>query len=242
VTEPTAPLRFYDLCAADPAVRFSPYCWRTRMALAHKGLPFEAIPWRFTEKGALAASGQGLVPVLLDGERVVHDSWRIAIYLDEAYRERPTLLGRIVGRAHARFTKDWTERVVHPLIARLVLLDIFACIDPRDRAYFRESREARYGMPLERVVIPPKEGIAALHAALAPARATLEAQPFFGGDRPSFPDYCLFGAFMWARGVSALELLPDPEDPVRRWREGLLDAFGGMAREAPRAVTSAAGS
>src|SRR5205085_8508412 len=26
-----------------------------------KGLPFETIPWRFTEKDAIAASGQGLV-------------------------------------------------------------------------------------------------------------------------------------------------------------------------------------
>ena len=40
--------------------------------------------------------------------------------------------------------------------------------------------------------------VAALQTALAPARATLEIQPFFGGDRPTFPDYCLFGAFMWA--------------------------------------------
>ena len=46
----------HDLAGADPALRFSPYCWRTRMALAHKGLAVETIPWRFTEKAALAFS------------------------------------------------------------------------------------------------------------------------------------------------------------------------------------------
>jgi glutathione S-transferase len=40
----------YDLAGADPDLRFSPFCWRTRFALAHKGLPVETIPWRFTEK------------------------------------------------------------------------------------------------------------------------------------------------------------------------------------------------
>ena len=33
----------HDLAGADPAVRFSPYCWRVRMALAHKGLDVETI-------------------------------------------------------------------------------------------------------------------------------------------------------------------------------------------------------
>jgi hypothetical protein len=43
----------YELAGADENRRFSPYCWRIRMALAHKGLDVECIPWRFTEKDAL---------------------------------------------------------------------------------------------------------------------------------------------------------------------------------------------
>ena len=74
----------HDLAGADPALRFSPYCWRTRMALAHKGLAVETIPWRFTEKDALAFSGQGRVPVIRDGDRVVSDSWSIAEYLEDS--------------------------------------------------------------------------------------------------------------------------------------------------------------
>jgi glutathione S-transferase len=60
-------LQLYDLAGAEPERRFSPYCWRTKMALAHKGLPFDTIPWRFADKDVIAFSGQGRVPVLVDG-------------------------------------------------------------------------------------------------------------------------------------------------------------------------------
>ena len=81
----------YDLAGADPDLRFSPFCWRTRFALAHKGLPVETVPWRFTEKEAIAFSG-----------RVVSDSWSIAEYLEEFY-PNPTIFGGPIGLAHARF-------------------------------------------------------------------------------------------------------------------------------------------
>ena len=66
----------HDLAGADPDLRFSPYCWRSRYALAHKGLPVETIPWRFTDTNAIAFSGQGRVPVIKDGDKVVAE-WRI---------------------------------------------------------------------------------------------------------------------------------------------------------------------
>ena len=71
-------MQLYDLAGADLERRFSPYCWRIKLALMHKGLPFDTIPWRFTEKKAIAFSGQGRVPVLIDGDQVVFDSWKIA--------------------------------------------------------------------------------------------------------------------------------------------------------------------
>ncbi len=63
-------LKLYDLAGAEPDRRFSPYCWRIKMALAHKGLEFETIPWRFTDKDIdVAPAGKaGRVPVLVDGE------------------------------------------------------------------------------------------------------------------------------------------------------------------------------
>jgi len=72
----------YDLAGAEEDRRFSPYCWRSRLALAHKGLPVETIAWRFTEKEAIAFSGQGRVPVIIDNGKTVFDSWAIAEYLE----------------------------------------------------------------------------------------------------------------------------------------------------------------
>ena len=75
------PLKLYELVGTDASRPFSPFCWRTRMALAHKGLSAETIPWCFTEKSAIAPHGSEKVPVLLDRDRAVVDSWTIANYL-----------------------------------------------------------------------------------------------------------------------------------------------------------------
>lgn len=98
-------LQLYDLAGAEPERRFSPYCWRIKLALMHKGLPFDTIPWRFTDKDAIAFSGQGRVPVLIDGDEVVSDSWTIATYLEDAYADRPSLFrGDGGARSHGLST------------------------------------------------------------------------------------------------------------------------------------------
>ena len=225
-------MQMYDLAGADPAVRFSPYCWRIRMALAHKGLEVETIPWRFRDKEAIAFSGQGLVPVLRDGETVVHDSWAIADYLDKRYADRPALTDGAQGRALASFTRHFSQMVFAPIALKAVLLDIYEAIDAGDRDYFRKSREARVGKTLEAFVIGEDEARALMKPALAPMRALLQEQAFVNGDAPAFADYCLFGGFAWVRGVSRKQLL-DADDPVYAWRERMLDLFDGLARKAP---------
>lgn len=231
-----AGIRLYDLAGRDERVRYSPYVWRVKMALAHKGLPFETVPWRMRERDALAFSGQGLVPVMVDGDgTVVADSWRIACHLDDAYPDLPTLMGRVLGRAHAIFVKHWVERVIHPAMSRIIMPELLTVVDEGDLAYFRETRERRFGMSLEAWALPPGEGVAALCAALAPARATVEGQPYLGGGKPSFADHCLFGNFMWMRCVSRIDPLA-ADDPLHAWRERLLDMHDGMARNAPRAL------
>ena len=224
-------IEMFDLAGGDENIRFSPYCWRIRMALAHKGLDVKTIPVRFMEKAKLEFSGQKLVPVIRDGERVVSDSWAIAHYLDEAYPDRPMLFAGEEARALTSFVRHWTQtRLAMPLM-RVALMDIFATIDAGDREYFRTTREQRFGKKLEDV-IAPEEGRAAFNAELAPMRETLKDQPFLNGAAPAFADYCLFGIFMFARGVSPKQLL-DAADPVYAWRERMLDLFDGMARKAP---------
>src|SRR4028119_1499083 len=105
-------LKLYDLAGASDNCRFSPFCWRVKMALRHKGLQVEEIPWRFTEKDIIAFSGQKLVPVLVDGDKIITDSWEIARYLEAAYPDSPSLVGGVVGEAEALFIKFWCEQII----------------------------------------------------------------------------------------------------------------------------------
>jgi glutathione S-transferase len=224
-------LRLYDLAAAEPERRFSPYCWRSRLALAHKGLEVETIPWRFTEKAVIAPSGQGLVPVLVDGERWLSDSWAIANYLEDAYPDRPSLFGGTAARSLSRYystVADGLVAAIFPFIA----LDIFDRIAVQDRDYFRTSREKRVGMTLEAFVAERTAKLPAFRASLTPLRRVLTAQPYLGGDAPLYADYAVFGPFQWARCISPFVLL-EKDDPVRQWRDRLLDRFDGLARSAP---------
>ncbi len=220
-------MQLFDLAGANPALRFSPFCWRARMALAHKGLAVETLPWRFLEKDRIAHAGT-TVPVLVDGTRSVADSNAIAEYLEDSHPDRPSLFGGPGGRALSRYFVSWTDGTLHPLVARCVVKDIFDCIAPSDQPYFRESREKRFGMTLEQVQANRDETVLALRQALMPLRFMLAKQPFLGGATPLYPDYIVFGAFMWARNVSAFKLL-EADDPVHAWRARLLAAFDGLA-------------
>ncbi|MGO8755223.1 MAG: glutathione S-transferase family protein [Gallionellaceae bacterium] len=221
----------YDLSGAEDERRFSPNCWRIKMALAHKGLEFEAIPWRFAERDAIAFSGQGAVPVIVDGPRTVSDSWGIALYLDDAYPERPMLMDSEQARGAIFVFKHWCERNIHPAVFQAIVLDLFTHLHNKDKAYFRESREKRLGTTLEAYGSGRTGALAKLHKALDTVRPVLIEQPFIGGRSPSFADYILFGAFQWARVMSPIRLL-EPDDPVYLWRERMLDIHGGIARSA----------
>jgi glutathione S-transferase len=225
-------IKMYDLAGSDNNRRFSPFCWRTKMALAHKGLEVETIPWHFTEKNVIAFAGSERVPVIVDGSRAVKDSWAIANYLEDTYPDRPSLFGGAAGRALSRFYNTWADGVLHPGIARLIVKDICEHIGPADREYFRKDREARLGMKLEEFCAGREERVNAFRQSLEPLRQVVAAQPFLGGGAPLYPDYIAFGAFQWSRAISSFVLLEAP-DPINQWRQRMLDLYGGLARKAP---------
>jgi glutathione S-transferase len=193
----------------------------------------ETAPWRFTEKAVLAFSGQGRVPVIRDGDAVVSDSWSIAEYLEATYPDRPSLFGGATGRAHARFINSWADGVMLGGIARLIVRDLLDVVDPKDRTYFRESREARFGMSLEAVQQGRETRVADFRASLLlPVRLVLGRQKWLGGDTPSYADHIIFGTLQWPRCVSRFELVA-ADDPIAAWRERMLDLFDRLARKAP---------
>jgi glutathione S-transferase len=110
---------------------------------------------------------------------------------------------------------------------------IAKAVSEADRAYFRASRETRYGRTLEEIaatagVIEKAEN--ALNVLAAP----LANHRYLGGAQPNLSDYVVFGPFMWQRSVTLEELYATP-DPVAQWRERMLDLFDGYARNAKSA-------
>lgn len=221
--------QLFELCGTDATRIFSPFCWRARMALAHKGLDFESVPWRFTEGDRLAFAGHEKVPVLVDGDRVVGDSWAIARYLEEAYPDAPSLLHGAPDPY--LFVAAWNDTVLQAQVAQLIVSDIPPLLG-EERSYFIASREKRFGMPLAKVTEGREERLPAFRAVLQPLRHAVAGRSFLGGDTPDYADYIVFGSFMWARSVSRLSLIA-PDDALHAWRERMLDLHGGMARRTP---------
>jgi glutathione S-transferase len=232
-------IRLYDLAAADESIRFSPYCWRIRLALAHKGLAVETVPWRFTDKEAIAQSGQTKVPVIVDDGHCVHDSWDIALYLDSTYPDRPRLI-EPAAMSQTLFIKHWTEASLHLALFRPIVAEIHSILHPKDQDYFRSTREKMLGSRLEQASTDAAAERARLQSVLEPLRRLLGQQDFIAGAAPAFCDYMPFGALQWARCVSTQSFLA-ADDAVAHWFERMLDLYDGLGRRAPRpAATSLA--
>jgi len=222
-------IQLYELAGRDEELRFSPYCWRARMALAHKGLDARLVPWHFGEDRLPA--GTSHVPVLVDNGNVIADSTAIADYLESRYLNGPALFGGEGGEVHTRFIVAWVDTVLQPCLLPAIVLDVLAQVKPEAAEYFRLSREARLGMSLEKAAEDRTDRLKRATGVLAPVRKVLTAQEFVGGEEPSYADYAVFGAFQWVRCVGGPEML-ESDDPVYAWRERMLDLFDGLAREA----------
>ncbi|MBZ9795933.1 glutathione S-transferase family protein [Mesorhizobium sp. ES1-4] len=225
----------YDLVGHNESRPFSPHCWKATMALAHKGLEFSTAPTRFLEVPAIEGGFSKTVPVIRDGDKVVTDSFAIALYLEEAYPDRPTLFGGEGGKAMARFIERWSQSTIHPYVTTAALVDLHAMQDEENASYFRKSREQRFGKRLEDVVAARDAGLATFRATLEPLRSMLSYQPFIGGASPLFADYIVFGALQWARIASPYKLLEDG-DAVARWFTRCLDLHGGLGRKVAAAA------
>lgn len=226
-------IKFFDLAARDARLRFSPYCWRTKMALKHKGLAFETTPWRFNDKEAITKSGQGRVPVLIfDGGTWLNESWDIAQHLDRQHSDRPMLMRSEAERAAARLVNNWCDLTLHLAFRPLLLLDVYKNAAEKDQPYFRESREKAVGMTLEQLCSDRAGGVEAYVKTFAPMERTLKEEKFLGGAQPNYADYALFGSLQWANCISGTHFLP-PDSAGAAWFERLLDLFDGYARKAP---------
>ena len=198
-------------------------------------MPVEYRGVRVSDKASIAFSGQDKVPILVDGDRTVSDSFRIAEYLEDRYPAAASLFGGAIGHGLTRQFNAWVDRVLLPAAAPLIVCDVVKHVDAEDAAHLRRGMEGAFRMTLEQMATERPERAPHFRRLLDPVRSTLRAQPFVCGAAPAYADYILFSIFQWGRLLTDFELL-EPDDRLVEWRERVLDLHGGAARRAAAAA------
>src|SRR6058998_3841709 len=98
-----------------------PYCEKVRWSLKRMGLDYESTVIDPQDRREVErVSGQRLVPVLCDEDRVVPDSTRILRYVVARYGERGILPSGAADQALAWIVEDYADEVLGPLIYSVV--------------------------------------------------------------------------------------------------------------------------
>jgi len=221
-------IRLYDL-VLENGCTISPFVWRIKYAIAHKGFAVESIPVGFTAIKNILGGKYERLPIIDDGGTIVPDSLGIADYLDP---DRPLLFRTPGERVMARFFDGWLWRDIFPPMFRCYVLDNYNFAKPEDRAYIRESRERLFlgGRTMEETVAGREERMPAIRAALQPLRNALADTKWLGGDSPNYTDYCGLSAFLWAASINTCPPL-ERNDPLFDWINRGFDLYGGVCRD-----------
>lgn len=152
--------------------------YRVRIALAYKGLTWQAIAvnllndeQRLAQYRAL--NPQGLVPLLQDDSSVITQSLAIIEYLDETHPRPPLLPSTPAARARARS------------MALLIACDIHPLINLRVTRYLKDRLGQSPSNVDEWIRHWIHEGLQALEAQISPT------DRYLGGDSVSLADVCL---------------------------------------------------
>lgn len=91
---------------------WSTNCERVALGLAHKGVDVESVLIEYSDRSPVERiSGQPLVPVIVDGDEVVHDSTRILRNLEERYPEPSLFPADPTRRAELDLFLEWFNEV-----------------------------------------------------------------------------------------------------------------------------------
>ena len=210
----------------------SPFVWRIRYALAHKGIAYESVPLGFIQIPEVFGGRFKTVPVIEHGDTMMAESWDIANYLDRAFPEQPTLFASPAEQAMVRLFDHWLiAAVVRPMLP-VYILDVHEAARAEDRPYFRESREARFKSTLEALSADRAARLPAIRESLTPLRQHLANHRFLGGDSPNYADYIALGVFHWVSLVATMPLLASHDDVLRAWLERGFNRYAQLSRDA----------
>ncbi|KPH66186.1 beta-etherase [Novosphingobium sp. ST904] len=223
-------ITLYDLQLASGCT-ISPFVWRTRYALAHKGFDVDLVPGGFTGIAERTGGRSERVPVIVDDGEWVLDSWKIAEYLDEKYPDRPMLFEGPSMKELTRFLDAWLWTTAIGPWFSCYILDYHDLSLPQDHAYVRHSRETMFlgGRKLEDVQAGREDRLPLVPPTLEPFRKLLRDTPWLGGEKPNFADYTALAVFLWTASVATTPPLTG-DDPLRDWLDRGFDFFGGLGR------------
>lgn len=210
----------------------SPFVWRSKFALAHKGLAYESERLAFTKVSAgFGAGDHKSVPVLVEEDgREIHDSWAIAEHLESTYSDAPTLFPG--GKDRAKSVEAMLGETGFPNFFPLFIKDIWSCVPEADAAYFRQTREARFGTTLEELSANRDERLVAAREALAPLRAELAKASWLHGETPGYGDYIWLAFFAWLKGCATVPPLEE-DDIVTAYIQRGFALYDGVATGFP---------
>ncbi|KAK9826572.1 hypothetical protein WJX74_003460 [Apatococcus lobatus] len=220
--------KLWELAGKEEGRVFSPYAWRVRLVLAHKGLKFETVPWRYSEKDLIKPSDK--VPVLDIEDKRLFESWEISKYLDEQRPDQSLFKTKCqAGASGIQFITTWADNNMYMAITVVILMDMYNHLAPQDKDYFRKSREALFGQKLEEVCKDSPAKIAAFRKEMEPLRQTLKDHKWLGGEQIDYADIAVAGMFLWARAISDKQLL-EKDDPIFKWRERIFKVFNSTIK------------
>ena len=201
-------------------IPFSHNCIKVRVALAIKKLPCEIENIRPMDRsGVIRVSGQGLVPVLVDGEKAVADSTAILLYLDERTPDPPLVPRDAAGRNLCLILEDWADRAFMEASRRTAYYNITATPGLVSKLFFPNETGLAARLK-ERIAINrvrkrfrfsperyPKDAAEIRHAA-ALALEHLGGKPWLMDQGPTVADIAL--ATMSAPLAADLKLREEP--------------------------------
>ena len=223
-------ITLYDLQLASGCT-ISPFVWRTKYALAHKGFDIDIVPGGFTGILERTDGRSERLPAIVDGKEWVLDSWVIAEYLDEKYPDRPMLFEGPSMKVLTKFIDAWLWRTAIGPWFRCYILDYHNLSLPQDHEYVRTTRENIFlgGQKLEDVQAGREERLPLVPPTLEPLRQLLRETKWLGGDKPNFADYTALATFLWTGSVATTPPLT-ADDPLRDWLDRGFDLYDGLGR------------
>ncbi|KAH6643293.1 hypothetical protein BKA67DRAFT_587318 [Truncatella angustata] len=211
----TPEIILYDLGSTE-GICFSPAVWRVRLLLNYKKIPYSTTFLEFPDieptlrpfglvPDASTSGTKYTVPAIhhLPSNTYLMESDHIAEFLASNYPSPPLSLTSDLGKEIKTKARAATAKAIScSIMPREIQI-----LSPRAQEYFRRTREAVLGHPLEDLLDPKREekawsGVSNGMRAIEELLKTNEADgPFILGARPSYDDFFIAGALQSTRVV-----------------------------------------